>query len=109
MGFRKGGDRVQAGAGVPAACMAIAAALGQKLSDVEGARAGQHRVGRAAALKRDDAWSGGRQEVAREMLRRRAAVRRSSGRRRATWPSGEKPARGWEAAGQRPGWHMAGS
>jgi hypothetical protein len=40
--------------------VAIAAALGQKLSDMEGARAGQHGVGRAAALRRDDAWSIGR-------------------------------------------------
>jgi hypothetical protein len=50
--------------------VAIAAALGQKLSDVEDARAGQHGVGRVAAQQRDDAWSIGRQEVAWEMLRR---------------------------------------
>jgi hypothetical protein len=43
---------VQAGAGVSAACVAIAAVLGQKLSDVEDARASQHGVGRAAAQQR---------------------------------------------------------
>jgi hypothetical protein len=89
--------------------VAIAAALGQELSDVEDARAGQHGVGRAAAQQRDDAWSIGRQEVPREMLRQRAAAMSSSGRRRATWPSGERPARGRKAAGQRPGWHVARS
>jgi hypothetical protein len=50
--------------------VAIAAALGQKLSDVEGAWAGQHGVDSAAAQQRGDAWDVGRQEVAREMLRR---------------------------------------
>jgi hypothetical protein len=95
---------VQAGAGVSAACVAIGAALGQKLSDVEDARAGQHGVRRAAAQQWGDVWNVGRQEVAREMLRRRI-----SGRRRATWPGGERPARGREAAGQRPRWHVAGS
>jgi hypothetical protein len=88
------------------ACGAIAAALGQKLSDMEGARAGQHGVGRAAALQRGDAWNVGRQEVARKMLRRRAAARCSTGRWRATWRGQGWPARGREAAGQRPGWHV---
>jgi hypothetical protein len=59
---------VQAGAGVSAACVAIAAALGQKLSDVEDAQAGQHGVGRAAGQQRGDAWNVGRREVAWEML-----------------------------------------
>jgi hypothetical protein len=48
--------------------MAIAAALGQKLSNVEDARAGQHGVGRAVARQKSDTWDVGRQEVAREML-----------------------------------------
>jgi hypothetical protein len=43
------------------------------------------------------------------MLRWRAAARCSSGRRLATWPNWERPARGREAAGQRSGWHVARS
>jgi hypothetical protein len=77
-----------------AARVAIAAALGQELCDVEAARAGQHRVGRAAAWQKCDAWDVRRQEVAREVLRRRAAAECSSGRRRAAWRGKGKPARG---------------
>jgi hypothetical protein len=40
--------------------VAIMAALGQKLCDVEAARAGQHGVGRAAAQQKSDAWDVGR-------------------------------------------------
>jgi hypothetical protein len=65
--------------------VAIAAALGQKQCDVEEARASRHGAGRAAAPQKSDAWNVGRQEVVREMLRRRAAAKCSSGRRRATW------------------------
>jgi hypothetical protein len=51
----------------------------------------------------------GRQEVAREMLRRRAAVRRSSGRRRATWRGpGVASARSGKAAVEQEG-HMEGT
>jgi hypothetical protein len=52
-----------------------------------------HGVGRAAARQKSDAWDVGRQEVAREMLRRRAAAKCSSGRRRAAWRGEGKPAR----------------
>jgi hypothetical protein len=62
-----------------------AAELGQELYDVEATRAGQHGVGRAAAWQKSDVWNVGRQEVAREMLRRRATAKCSSGRRRTTW------------------------
>jgi hypothetical protein len=48
-------------------------------------------------------------EVALESLRRRAAARISLRRPRAAWRGEGKPARGWEAAGQRPGWHVARS
>jgi hypothetical protein len=74
--------------------VAVAAELGQELCDVEAARAGQHGVGRAAAREKSDAWDVGRQEVAREMLRRQAAMKCSSGRRRAAWRGEGKPARG---------------
>jgi hypothetical protein len=57
---------VQAGAGISVACVAIAAALGQKQCNVE--VASQHGVGRTAAWQRSDAWNIRRQEVAREML-----------------------------------------
>jgi hypothetical protein len=60
--------------------VAAAAELGQEHCDVEDARASQHGVGRAAAQQRSDAWNVGRQEVARVMLRWRAAVKHSSGR-----------------------------
>jgi hypothetical protein len=74
--------------------VAIAAALGQKLCDVEAARVGQHGVGRVEARQKSDAWDVGRQEVAREMLRRRAAAKCSSASRRAAWRGEGKPARG---------------
>jgi hypothetical protein len=105
-GVQKNCTHAQAGAGATAAHVAAAAELGQELCDVETAQAGQHEVGRAAAQLRDDAWDVRRQEVARKTLRRRAAVMCSSGRRRATWPSEEGPARGRKAAGQRSGRHM---
>jgi hypothetical protein len=38
----------------------IAAALGQKLCDVEAARTGQHGIGRAVAQQKNDAWDVGR-------------------------------------------------
>jgi hypothetical protein len=102
---------VQAGAGASAARVAIAAALGQKKCDVEDARASQHGVGRAAARRVMTRGIVGRQEVAREMLRRRAAVRRSSGRWQATWRGpGVTSARAGRAAGERrraPGRHRA--
>jgi hypothetical protein len=62
--------------------VAITAALGQKKCNVEDARASQHGVGRAAARRVMMHGIVGRQEVAREALCRRAAVRRSSGERR---------------------------
>jgi hypothetical protein len=46
--------------------------------------------------------------VVQEMLRRRAAVVCSSGRRRPMWPSGEGPAQGREAVGQRLERHVHG-
>jgi hypothetical protein len=44
--------------------------------------------------------------VALESLRWRAAVKCSSGRRRAAWRGKGKPAQGWEAAGQGPRRHV---
>jgi hypothetical protein len=55
-GSRTRRDRVEAGAGASAACVATAAELGQRKCDVEDARAGQHGVGRAAARQGSDAW-----------------------------------------------------
>jgi hypothetical protein len=70
LGSRRGCARAQAGAGVSAARVATAAELGQRQCDVEDARAGQHGVGRAAARRVMTRRIVGRQEVAREMLRR---------------------------------------
>jgi hypothetical protein len=69
---------------------------------VEDARAGQHKVRRAAARQGSNAWDHRKQEVALESLRRRAVVKRGSGRRRATWRGrerqrevGKRRGRGW--------------
>jgi hypothetical protein len=52
---------------------------------MEDARAGQHRVGRAAVRQGSDAWDRRKKEVVLELLQWRAAVQRGSGRRRTTW------------------------
>jgi hypothetical protein len=81
---------------------------GQQQCDVGNAGASQHRVGRAAARQGSDAWDHRKQEVALELLRRRAAVKHGSGKRRTTWRGEEEPARGREAAGQRLGRRVDG-
>jgi hypothetical protein len=50
----------------------------------------------------------GKQAVAVELLRRRAAVKHGLGRRRAAWRGEVEPARGREAAGQGLGRHVDG-
>jgi hypothetical protein len=67
-GSRRGGSRAQVGAGASGARGSRGGArAGVKQRGGRGAD--QHEVGRAAALQRDDVWSVGRQEVAREVLR----------------------------------------